>query len=94
MITKIKNWVKFGVPAIFLLLMLYAVFFMENKGDPEFGAFGKADTFIFLLIMIVVLYLIAGIIVWAIKKTNFLFLSALFSAIVITIILLILIAIG
>lgn len=92
MMTKIKNLVKFGVPVIVLLLMLDAVFFMENKGDPEFGAFGKADTFIILLILINTFYLIVGIIVLAIKKTNFLFLSALFSAIAITIILLILIA--
>ena len=81
--TKIKNIVKYGIPIIVLLLILFIYFFVSNNGDAEFGAIGNADSMIILLIAFIFLYLIAGIIVWAIKKANFIFLSALYSALVI-----------
>ncbi len=85
MTTKIKNYIKYGVPIIVLLLMLITLFFVPNNGDAEFAAIGNADSMLILLIFIILLYFISGIIVWAIKKTNLIFLSALYSALIIII---------
>lgn len=85
MTTKnIQNIVKFGAPLLTLLALLYAIFFVSNAGsDPEFGAIGASDSLLLLIMATIVLYIIAGIIVWIVTKKNFIFLSALFSALVI-----------
>ena len=88
MATKIIFFVKYGIPVIVLLLMLYVTFFVSNKGDAEFGSIGNADSTIILIVFIILLYLIAGIIVWAVAKTNFIFLSAFYSALVVFIMIL------
>lgn len=77
------NIVKYGIPVIVLLSILYIHFFVPNNGDAEFGVIGSANSMMILLIAFIFIYLIAGIIVWAISKANFIFLSALYSALVI-----------
>ena len=80
---KIEKIVKYGVPIVVMLTIIFAFLTMSNAGsDPEFGAIGALDSFIFLIAFFLILYFIAGIIVWAITKKNFVFLSALFSIII------------
>lgn len=81
--SKIENIVKFGLPLIVMLSIIYSIFIMGNAGgDPEFGAIGASDSFLLLLSFLLILYFIAGIIVWIVAKKNLIFLSALFSILI------------
>jgi tetratricopeptide (TPR) repeat protein len=80
--TKFQNIVKYGIPAVVMFAVIYAVFFVGGRGDPEFGAIGPGEGILLLLTVILFLYFITGIIVWASKNSNYLFLSALYSIII------------
>ena len=75
---KIEKTVKFGVPILVVLMMLFIQFFASG-GDAEFGSIGNDGGLALLLVAFIILYFIAGIIVWAVSKNNFIFLSAIFS---------------
>ena len=75
---KIENIVKFGVPILVFLILLFIQFF-DNNGGAEFKGLGTA----IILASFIILYLIAGIIVRSVSKNNFIILSAVFSLAVI-----------
>ncbi len=76
----IENTVKYGIPLIVVLIFIYALILDNNHpGDPEFGAWGAGIGIILILFVFILLYLIAGIIVWKFTGKNFIFLSGIFS---------------
>ena len=76
---KIKKIVKYGVPFLVLLILLFTNFFISGGGSAEFGSIGHQVGIIILILGFLILYFIAGIIVWAVSKNNFIFISAIFS---------------
>jgi len=89
----IKKIIKFGVPFLVLLMMLYIQFF-ASSGDAEFGSIGHDGGLAILLLGFIILYFILGIIILAIKKKNLFFLSAIFSIAVMFIYYIVIVTIG
>ncbi len=85
--------IKFGVPFLVLLMMLYIQFF-ASSGDAEFGSIGHDGGLAILLLGFIILYFILGIIILAIKKKNLFFLSAIFSIAVMFIYYIVIVTIG
>ena len=79
---KIEIIVKFGVPITVLLIFVFAMFFASDGGGA-YGLGGLNVKLILSLALFIALYLIAGIIVWAVSKNNFIIISAVFSVAVI-----------
>lgn len=78
-----KNIVKIAAPVFTLLVILYVLIFAKDNGDPEFGAIGENTIILLILFASILLYFIAGIIIWIATKKNYIFLSAFFSLLVI-----------
>ncbi|MCF6240845.1 MAG: hypothetical protein L3J74_05810 [Bacteroidales bacterium] len=70
------KFIKFGIPTLVFILMLFAVLLGKKyPGDAEFGAWGAEERLIFLLSAGLAVYFIAAIIIIVIKK-NYLYITS------------------